>query len=94
MNKKGNKLPLLLGLAAVGAYRFYKGKGIFNKVRFSEQHNAVSGYIESHFPGAFYSDIAPTDDGWSCVVNNHGNRFILYMTKSPDGVYVFWEKKV
>lgn len=94
MGKKGNKLPLLIGLAAVGAYRFCKGKGIFNKIRFAEQHRVFSDYIESHFPGAFYSDITPTDDGWSCVVNNHGNRFVLYMTKSSDGVFVFWEKEV
>ncbi len=94
MSKKGSKLPILLGLAAVGAYRFYKGKGMFNKYRFSEQHDAVLGYIESHCPGAFYSDITPTDDGWSCVINNHGNRFVLYLTKSPEGVYVFWEKEV
>ena len=93
MSKKGSKLPLLIGLAAVGAYRFYKGKGMFNKVRFHEQHNAVSDYLDGHYPNAFYSDIVPTDDGWSCIVNNRGRRFVLYLTKSDDGVYVFWEKE-
>lgn len=94
MRKKVSKIPLLIGLAAVGVYRFSKGKGMFNKVRFKEQHQAVSDYIESHFPGALYSDITPTDDGWSCVVNNMGTRFVLYMTKSADGVFVFWEKEL
>lgn len=92
MSKKGSKLPILIGIAAVGAYRLYKGKGVFNKVRFKEQHDAVSDYLAGHYPDAFYSDIAPTDEGWSCVVNNHGNRFVLYLTKSTDGIYVFWEK--
>ena len=94
MSKKKSKLPLLIGLAAVGAYRFYKGKGIFNKYRFSEEHKAVSDYLEGHYPGAFYSDIAPTEDGWSCIVNNGGKRFVLYFTKSSDGIFVFWEKEM
>lgn len=94
MSKKGSKLTLLAGIAVLGAYRFYKGKGVFNKVRFKEQHQAVSDYLENHLPGAFYSEITHTDDGWSCVVNNQGKQFVLYMTKSPDGVFVFWEKEV
>lgn len=94
MSKKGSKLPLLIGLAAVGAYRFYKGKGVFNKVRFPEQHKAVSDYIESHYPTAFYSDITPTDDGWSCIINTAARQVVLYMTKSTDGIFVFWEKEV
>ena len=40
MSKK-SKLPLLIGLAAVGAYRFYKGKGVFNKYRFDSDSNDV-----------------------------------------------------
>lgn len=94
MSKKGNKLPILAGLAALGIYRFYKGKGIFNKIRFADQHNAVSDYLESNYPNAFYSDITPTDDGWSCIVNNMGTRFVLYITKSEGGVFVFWEKTI
>lgn len=94
MSKKGSKLPLLIGLAALGAYRFYKGKGMFNKVRFMRQHEAVSDYLEKSFPNAFYSDITETEEGWSCVVNNMGNRFVLYMTKTPDDTFIFWEKEI
>ncbi len=94
MNKNNKKLSLLLGIAAFEAYRFYKGKGIFNKIRFENQHEAVSNYLEHHYPNAFYSDITETDDGWSCIVNNKGERIILYMTKTPDDIFVFWEKKI
>ncbi len=94
MSKKGNKLPILIGIAAVGAYRFYKGKGIFNKIRFKEQHDAVSSYLETHYPDAFYSGITPTDDGWSCVINSRSKKAVLYMTKADNGTFVFWEKDI
>ena len=93
MSKKGAKI-LLLGAAALGAYNFYKGNGIFNKLRFGEQHKAVSDYIESHCPGASYSEITQTDEGWSCVVDDSDVSFVLYLTKTPEGTFVFWEKEI
>ncbi len=92
--KKGNKLPLLIGIAAIGAYRFYKGKGMFNKIRFREQHEAVCKYLETHYPNAFYSEITPTDEGWSCVINMTDKRVVLYMSKTPENMFVFWEKEI
>ncbi len=94
MSKHNKKLTVLLGIAALEAYRYYKGKGIFNKIRFKEQHEAVSNYLETHYPNAFYSDITATDEGWSCVVNDGGERTVLYMTKTPENVFVFWENKI
>lgn len=93
MSKRSTKL-ILLGAAALGAYNLYKGKGAFNKVRFKEQHQAVSDYLESHFPNSTYSEITPTDEGWSCVVNTYPKNFVLYMTKTNDGMFVFWEKEI
>ncbi len=93
MSKKSTKL-FLLGAAALGAYNLYKGKGVFNKVRFKEQHQAVSDYLENHFPNSTYSEITATDEGWSCVVNTYPGNFVLYMTKTPEGVFVFWEKEI
>lgn len=93
MSKKSTKL-LLLGAAALGAYNFYKGKGSFNKLRFLEQHNAVRDYLDSHFPNATYSEITETEEGWSCIVNTYQKNFVLYMTKTADGVFVFWEKEL
>ncbi len=94
MSKKTTKLLLLGAAAAVGAYSFYKGKGIFNKVRFKAQHDAVCEYLENEFSGASYSEITPTDEGWSCVVDAETGKFVLYMTKTPEGKFSFWEKEI
>lgn len=93
MSEKKSRLPFFLGLAAWEAYRFYKGKGIFNKIRFKSQHDALSNYLETHYPDAFYSDIVEADGGWSCVVNDNGRKIVIYMTKTEDGVYLFSEKE-
>ena len=93
MSRNNRKLPFLLGVAAWEAYRFYKGKGIFNKLRYKEQHDALGKYLETHYPDAFYSDIVETDDGWSCMVNTGGRKVLVYMTKTNDGTFVFWEKE-
>ena len=94
MSKNNKKMPVLLGLALWEAYRFYKGKGIFNKIRFKSQHEAIGNYVGTHYPNAFYSDVVETDDGWSCVINNNGTKIMLNMTKANDGTVVFWEKSM
>ena len=93
MSKKNGKLPVLLGIAVWEAYRFYKGKGIFNKIRYKEQHDAVINYMETHYPNAFYSDIIEAENGWSCIITDGARRIVLYMTKTEDGTFVFWEKE-
>lgn len=93
MSKKNKKLPVLLGIAAWEAYRFYKGRGIFNKLRYKKQHDALGNYLETHYPGAFYSDIIEVDGGWSCIVNSGGRQIVVCMTNTEDGTFVFWEKE-
>ena len=93
LSKKYGKL-LLLGAAAWGAYNLYNGKGIFNKVRFKEQHDAVCDYIAGHYPDATYSEIVPTDEGWSCIIHRLDGNIILHLTKTEDGRFVFWEKNI
>jgi len=93
MSRKNRRLPVLLGVAVWEAYRFYKGKGIFNKLRYKQQHEALSNYLETHYPNAFYSDIIEAEDGWSCIVTDSGRRTVVYMTKTDDGTFVFWEKE-
>lgn len=95
MNKnKDSKLPVLLGVALWEGYRFYKGKGIFNKLRYKKEHNAVSNYLETHYPDAFYSDIVMTDDGYTCVINNYNKKIMLHFAKTEDNNFVFWEKEI
>lgn len=95
MKKKNNKLlAVALGAAAVGIYRAAKGKGAFNKLRFSAQHDAISKYIDSHHPGAAYSAVESVGEGWSCVIYDEGEKYLLYLTCSPDGIYIFEENKI
>ncbi len=94
MNKKNTRLTALLALGAVGAYRFYKGKGSFNKIRFKSQHEAVSKYVETHYPGAFYSGITETSKGWTCVITARDAQIALYIDKAPDDTFIFWEEKM
>ena len=94
MNRNNKKLTALLAIGAVGAYRFYKGKGGFNKIRFKTQHEAVSKYVETHYPGAFYSDIVKTSKGWTCAITARNTRIALYINKAPDNTFIFWEEKM
>jgi hypothetical protein len=93
MSKKNSKLPVILGVAVWEAYRVYKGKGIFNKLRFKQQHEALCNYLETHYPDAFYSDIVEAEDGWSCIITDKERRIVIYMTKTDGGTFVFWEKE-
>lgn len=90
--KKNKWIPVLFALAAAGIYHAAKGRGAFNPIRFSAQHNAVSRYVETHYPGASYSEITALPDGWSCVVHAPGKEVLLFLTKSENGVYIFHEK--
>lgn len=91
---KKSKITILAGAALFEVYRLYKGKGIFNKLRYKQQHEAVSNYMETHHPGVFYSDISETGSGWTCVINEKNRRIMLYLSRTPDGVFVFWEKEI
>lgn len=85
---------LVIGAAAVCVYRAVKGKGAFNKIRFTEQHEAVSKYVEGHHPGAVYSSIEAVGEGWSCVIYDSYEKYLLYLTCSSDGIYIFEENKI
>lgn len=94
MKKQHKLLAVALGAAAIGAYRAFKGKGAFNKMRFAEQHAAVSKYVEAHHPGAIYSPIEQFGDGWSCIITDNGEKLLLYITCSDDGVFIFDESEI
>ena len=89
---KTKTLIMLAGAAALGAYSFIEGKGPFNKLKFKDQHDAVSRYVETHYPNALYSPIVETPNGWTTSVRRFGMEpVILYITKSEDGMYIFSE---
>ncbi len=92
MNRKFKISPVLVTVAAAGIYNAVKGNGIFNGPRFARQHDAVSKYVESHYPGATYAPIRATQNGWATIITEaDGKRHNLYVGKTPDGVYVFKE---
>ena len=88
------KKAALLGAGAALIYRFAKGKGIFNKPRFYDQHKAIKNYLNTYHNGANYGDIARTKDGWVCVVNINNEQILLNVQKSEDGSYIFSEEKL
>ena len=89
---KRKTLLMLAGAAALGAYSFVEGKGPFNRLKFKDQHDAVSRYVEAHYPNALYSPIVETANGWTTSVRRFGMEpVILYITQSEDGMYIFSE---
>lgn len=92
--KKKNAI-ILAALSAAGVYSAVNGKGIFNKVRFKSQHDAVARYVKSHYPNAFYKPITAAGNGWATVIVRPGMpKIFLYVTRSEDDVYVFHETDV
>ena len=92
---KKKNAAILATVAAAGIYSVVNGKGIFNKVRFREQHDAVSRYVKSHYPNAAYSPITAAGNGWTTTIRRVGKpRIFLYITRSSDNVYVFHETDI
>lgn len=91
------KIPLLATAAAgatLVAYRAVKGYGIFNKIRYRQLHSVVSRYLETHHPDSTYSSISDVGDGYSAIVTDHNKSYLLHITKTKEGVYVFSEKEM
>lgn len=93
MNKK-KLLKYTAAAAALTAYSAVTGKGIFNKIRFKNEHDAIARYVEGNYPGASYSPVQKTEMGCAVVVRRpNKTKLMLYVTKSPDGHYIFREVK-
>ena len=93
---KGNKFATLaISAAIVAAYSAITGKGIFNKLRFKDEHDAIGRYVESNYPGAKYSPIQKTELGFAVVVSRgkDASNIMIYATPTADGHYVFREVK-
>ena len=84
---------MLLGIGAYVGYSFIKGHGIFNKPRFYFEHKALKKYLDTNYPESYCGDITKVDDGWLAVVNDRGHQFMIHMSKSADGTYLFMEKE-
>ena len=88
----------LLGFAtaaiAATAYSAVTGKGIFNKYRFKSEHEAIAKYVESNYPGAVYSLVQKTEQGYAVIIRRPNMaRILLYVMPTEQGNYVFHETK-
>ena len=95
-NKKGLNplLTIAAGFAVAGIYNYVKGNGIFNKRRFKNQHDAISRYVDAHYPDSFYSPIQATSDGWITVISTpDGQQISLSITKC-ENIYIFKETPI
>lgn len=87
--KRKNKLLALAGIGAVIGYRAATGKGVFNKLRYKKQYNAVLNYTETHCPGAAIGEIQPYKEGWSCSITDRDMQYWLYMIPTDNGTFIF-----
>lgn len=84
----------IAGAAALGIYSALEGRGPFNKLKFRNQHDAVSKYVETHYPNALYSPISKTENGWVTIIRRFNQpNIVLYIAKTSDGMFVFDEHK-
>lgn len=93
MNKK--KLTgMIFTAAALTAYSALTGKGIFNKMRFKNEHEAIGRYVDGNYPGAVYSPIQKTELGYAAIIRRpNAAKILLYAMPTVDGHYVFKEVK-
>lgn len=89
---KRKTLFLIGTAAAAGIYSAMTGKGPFNRIRFKEQHERISHYVETHYPGALYTPVEATEKGWVAVIKRLGMpKIILYVNRDEMGNYIFTE---
>ena len=84
----------IIGTVAALGYSMIKGNGVYNKPRFFYQYRAIKKYIDATHPKAVIGDVVKTSQGWAVIVNDHGNCFLLNVTKTDDDVYLFSEEKM
>lgn len=94
MRKKFSVLSAVAGGAAVGIYRAVKGYGVFNRLRFSDEHSSISRYLETHHPGASHSSVTDVGNGYVTIISDGRRKFQLHLTKAANDVYIFSEKEI
>ncbi len=91
MKKKLPIIAALSGAAFAVGYRAVKGHGVFNRIKFKDVHTAVSHYLETNHPNATYSSIINTGDGYYTIINDGEEKYMLTVTKTEDGMYIYHE---
>lgn len=94
MNKKHKLLLTGASVVALGLYRGLKGKGAFNKIKYAREYEAIKKYIDANYPGASFSNIEAVGSGWSTVMTYYNDKYLLNLTRTDDGCYIFNETKI
>lgn len=94
MKKKLPIIAALSGAAIAIGYRAIKGHGVFNRIRFSDEHSAVARYVEQNHPGATYSSIHPVGESFTTIIDDGERKFLLTVTPTDEGVYVYKEENL
>ena len=89
MMKNKYKLLVLAGIGAAIGYSAWKGVGVFNKVRFKKQFDAIQSYIDTHYPGAAIGEIVPFKEGWNCSISYGGKNIIIYIIPNDNEGFIF-----
>ena len=90
--KQFRQRTFLTAAAAAAVYSVAAGKGPFNKLRFSEQHEALSRFVDNNYPDCSYSAITVHGKGWASVIRRRGRTVkFVYFLKGRDGNYIFTE---
>lgn len=87
--KNKNKLLILASIGAVVGYRAWRGLGVFNKIRFKKQFEAIQSYIDTHYPGALIGEIVPFNEGWNCNIIYNNQNIIIYIIPNDGKGFIF-----
>lgn len=87
--KKSSKILIAVGAGVVLGYSIYKGKGIFNKIRFKRQFEALENYVDTHYPDAKIGAIVPFETGWNCTVTRGDQTIAIHMVENNGTGFMF-----
>lgn len=93
MNAKTKKRLFAMSAAGVAiGWGILKKNGTINKLAYSQEHEAVSRYVDAHYDGAAYSQIEAVQHGYMTIITKpNGEKSVLTFEKAYDGAYVFSE---
>ena len=92
--KKNKLLPTMVAVGAIVGYRAIKGYGVFNKLRYKNEYDAIDRYLDAHYPNATHGDVAKVGDCFYTTVKNENQTIVLTLTKTEDDMYVFEENEM
>jgi len=91
------KKALLLGLTTVAVdavYRAVKGHGVYNRIKYPKEHEAVSKYLKDRRPYATYSSSEYAYGTYSTKITDGIKKFVLTFQVDENGQFIFEEKEM